>query len=315
MYIMKLISRKSISYIFTLAVLGFVAYYFIHNWKSVSSIHWWEKPGFLSIHIVLLFLTFFLSVIGWHRLLMTTGSYVSIKVAGFTWLTPNIGKYIPGKVFMVAGRIALLNRFGVRTSTAIGNIIWEHVFVVLAIMPFIFFVLLNNAGEFSLKTIIATIGVFILILSAVLNPRIIQRLINLVLRRFKKPPLDLSLKLKDILYFIIFYLIIWVGYGLTGVTLAYTFGFEDKVSMLLLFNVYIFSWFIGFISVVTPGGLGVREGVLILMISPYVPMAELIVFALFARVTWTVIELFGVIIGLILGNKLSAQPLKIIKSV
>jgi len=261
---MKLLFRKSISYVFIIIVLGLALYYLIQNWESVKSINWWENPGFLSIHILLLVIILFLSVIGWHRLLIATGSNVGIKVSGYTWLTSNIGKYIPGKVFMVAGRIALLNFFGVRKSIVIGNIIWEHVFVILAIMPFIFVILLNYAGYLSIKMIVTSMCFFILILSVILNPIIIQKSINLVLRIVKKPPLELSLKLHNILYFFFFYLIIWVVYGLTGVTLAFAFGFETKVSMMLFFNVYIFSWFIGFISVVTPGGLGVREGILIL---------------------------------------------------
>jgi len=312
---MKLIFRKQISYIFTVIILGLIAYYFIHNWKSISSVHWWENPEFISIHIALLVVTFILFVIGWHRLLITSDNPVNMKVAGFTWLTSNMGKYIPGKVFMVAGRIALLNRFGIRKSTAIGNIIWEHIFVIMAIMPFNLFILLNNAGYFSLNVVIASVFVFILILAIVLNPIIIQKAINLVLGLFKKPPSDMSLKRGDIIYYFIFYLITWSVYGLTGVTLAYAFGFDGKISMLLLFNVYIFSWFIGFISIITPGGLGVREGVFIIMTSPYLPMVELVAFVLFARVTWTVIELFGVIIGLIIGNKLSLQPISLIKNV
>jgi glycosyltransferase 2 family protein len=306
---MKLVSFKNISYIFTLITLGFVIYYFIHNWESLKSIEWWRNPWFLSSHIALLVVTFTLFVIGWRRILMATGNDVSINVAGFTWLTPNIGKYVPGIVLMVAGRIALLNRFGVRKAAAAGNIIWEHVFVILSAVPFSLFVLLNNAGKFPFNIIVATICVSLLMLLLVLNPPLIQRVITFSLNIFKKPPLELILKRKAILNLFILYLLVWIVYGLSGVTLAYTLGIEDKVPMLLLFNVYIFSWFIGFISVITPGGLGVREGVLILMLSSYVPMSELITFAIFARVTWITIELVGVIIGVIIGNKLSARCL------
>jgi len=306
---MKLISQKQISYILAIIILGLSAYYFIYNWKSVSAVHWWENPGILSIHIFLLLLTFILFVIGWYSILITTGSYVGIKVAGFTWLTSNVGKYIPGKVFMVAGRIALLSQFGLRKSVAAGNIIWEHVILVLAAIPFSLFILFNDAGDFSYKIFAATICVLILMLSIALNPIIIQRLINLLLRIFKQPSLEMVLERKAIFKLLSLYLLIWIVYGLSGVTLAYAFGFEGRVPMLLLFNVYIFSWFIGFISMITPGGIGIREGVLILMISPYIPVAELIVFALLARMTWIITELFGVIIGFILGNRLSPQKL------
>ncbi len=302
---MKLLSQKAISYIFTLIIVVFVIYYLVNNWESVKSISWWERPGYLSIHMVLLFLTFALFVISWQRLLITIGNDVSIKVACYTWLTPNIGKYIPGKVFMIAGRIVLLNHFGVRKTTAVAATIWEHVILILTAMPFSLFILFDNSEKYSLKMVAMTVSVLTLILIVVLNPVIIQRLINLALSLFKKPPLDLPLKRKDILYLFIFYLMIWIVYGLTGITLAYAFGFEDNVSMLFLFNVYIFSWFIGFISMITPGGFGVREGVLILMISPYVPVAELMTYAFLARMTWMLTEIAGVIVGMVLSNKLN----------
>jgi glycosyltransferase 2 family protein len=304
---MKLIFQKSLSYFFSLIILGFVIYYFIHNWDSIKSINWWKNPGFLGSHIALVAVTFTLFVIGWHRLLIETGNDINVNVAAFTWLTSNIGKYVPGIVLMVAGRIALLNRFGTRKAAAAGNILWEHFFLILSAIPFSFLVLLNNKWNFSIYEIVATIFISLSILLVVLNPFFIQRVINFLLRLFKKPSLELVLKRKAIAYFFIFYLLVWAIYGVSGITLGYAFGFQDKVPMLFLFNVYIFSWFIGFISIITPGGLGVREGVLVLMLSKYVPTSELIVFAFFARMTWIIIEIIGVIIGVVIGNKLNTQ--------
>jgi uncharacterized membrane protein YbhN (UPF0104 family) len=304
---MKVIPQKSLPYLLTLIILAFAIYYFIHNWKSVSAVHWWENPGFLSIHIFFLVLTFIFFVIGWRELLRITGNRVGIRVAGFTWLAPNIGKYIPGKVFMVAGRIALLNRLGLRKGITVGNFIWENVILILAAMPFSLFVLLNYASAFPYEIITSTICLLILVLLIALNPTVIQRAVNFLLNIFKKPPLTLALKRQAILYLFVLYVIAWIFYGLSGITLAYALGIEDKVPPALLFNVCIFSWLVGFISVITPGGLGIREGVLILMMNPYIPMSELMVFALLARMTWTITELVGVIVGVILGRESGHQ--------
>lgn len=304
---MKLIFRKTVSYIFVLLVLGFIVSYLAYNWKSVSSVRWWENPGLLSIHIVLMALTFSLFVIGWQRLLKMARTPVSNKAAGCAWLIPNIGKYVPGKVFMVAGRVALLTTFGVRAATAASLIIWEHVILILAAMPFSLFILLNYSEYYPLKIIVAVISVLFLLLLISLNSEIIQSIINSLLKVFKKPPLELVLQRKTVMSLFFFYLFIWIIYGFSGVILAYALGFGDKIPLLLLFNVFIFSWLIGFISMITPGGIGVREGILILMIKPYVAMPEVIVFALLARMTWIITELVGVIAGLILGNKLDIK--------
>ncbi len=301
---MKFISKKSISYFFLFIVLILISYYLINNYESLKSVRWWENPGFLSFHIMLLVLTFVLFVTAWQRLLKTIGIHEGLKVAGYTWLVSNIGKYVPGKILMVAGRIALLNNIGVRPATAAAVVIWEHIIVILATMPFSLFILLNYSGYYSLKIIISVMFVLFSIILIALNPSIVGKMINYFLNLFKRPPLEYILQRKAVMYFFIFYLITWIVYGLSGVTLAYVFGFEDKIPLFLLFNVFIFSWLMGFVSIITPGGLGVREGIMILMISPYVPMNELIVFTLFARITWTITELFGVLVGIKIGNKL-----------
>ena len=47
---------------------------------------------------------------------------------------------------------------------------------------------------------------------------------------------------------------------------------------------YAFAWIVGFLSFLTPGGLGVREGLLSLLLSSYMPISQATLVALLCRV-------------------------------
>ena len=63
------------------------------------------------------------------------------------------------------------------------------------------------------------------------------------------------------------------------------------------------AWAIGFLVFLTPGGLGVREGALALLLAPFLPSPLPAVVALLARLWWTVAELISVAIAALLENK------------
>lgn len=51
----------------------------------------------------------------------------------------------------------------------------------------------------------------------------------------------------------------------------------------LIMGCYAFAWLIGFLSFLTPGGLGGREGILGLLLSSYMPPAQATLCALLCR--------------------------------
>jgi len=47
---------------------------------------------------------------------------------------------------------------------------------------------------------------------------------------------------------------------------------------------FAFAWIVGFLSFLTPGGLGIREGLLSLLLSRYMPTPQATLVALLCRV-------------------------------
>ena len=57
--------------------------------------------------------------------------------------------------------------------------------------------------------------------------------------------------------------------------------------LLLVTGTYAVAWSIGILSVITPGGLGVREGILSLLLTSVLPPATATLIALLSRL-WTI---------------------------
>jgi uncharacterized membrane protein YbhN (UPF0104 family) len=65
---------------------------------------------------------------------------------------------------------------------------------------------------------------------------------------------------------------------------------------------------LGFLSPVTPGGIGVREGVLVLLLGSAVLAPQAIMVALVARLSWTLVEMAGVIFGVLISRRCPMSP-------
>ena len=94
----------------------------------------------------------------------------------------------------------------------------------------------------------------------------------------------------------------WLCYGFGGMLLSYALGVPQSVSWITLVVAFIASWVVGYISLLTPGGLGVREIVLVGLLTPEIQPAHAMALALIARLSWTLIELMGSVVGVALKN-------------
>ena len=93
---------------------------------------------------------------------------------------------------------------------------------------------------------------------------------------------------------------------MSGWALSSALGLSQAIPAPVAICSFVSAWLIGFLSFLTPAGLGVREAILVALLLPYVPTAQGMLLAVAARLSWTVIELLGVALGVQLGRKPSA---------
>lgn len=113
-----------------------------------------------------------------------------------------------------------------------------------------------------------------------------RRRIGEVFFRLKKYDFRTTLLISGALRLISGYLLLW---GLLGIAffLFIKSLYPVEVSQLIVvIGIYAVAWSIGFLSLVTPSGLGVREGILSLLLTTVLPPATATLVALLSRL-WT----------------------------
>ena len=74
-----------------------------------------------------------------------------------------------------------------------------------------------------------------------------------------------------------------------------------------LVSAYTLAWITGSVAIFAPGGLGVREGVMTLLLSPILPVPLAIALSFITRVWITVFEAVVFFVGLIIQHQTSPK--------
>ncbi len=295
--------KISLSIAVVIALLGYIFHQIASDAESLERVEFLEYPGQIALHVACLAGMFFFLTLGWFYVLRLHGYSGKARLAVLSYLAPNLGKYIPGKVFMFAGRMELAHQIGVRRGASVSAMIFEHVSLVLAAAPFLALALYSGL-EIRSPLVIALIvamlcfgGIFLA------RPRWLVNRISWSLKRLGRPPLDVAVSPRQFLVVTGCYLAAWLCYGLAGVALLDVFGIGEAVSPLMIASAFVASWLIGFFALVAPAGLGVREVVLAFLLGSGGEQTVCYALALFARVTWSLVEICAAAVALALLGK------------
>lgn len=280
------------------AIFGLLGSWVADDWENLAAIPWWDRPVLLALHVAIQAGALLLFVKAWQALVRGLEYSLPFSLAAYTWLVPNLGKYLPGKVLMFAGRMELCRSKGIPRSVAVGALALEHVLLILAAMPFLALALFST-GTVIDRTPMIALGIATLVgVALLLRPASLRWLLQRLSKRSgldaAGPTEGLALRLLPI------YLGTWTVYGLSGLVLIHALGFE-AVPAIAGVTAFVAAWVIGFVSFVTPGGLGVREAALVGLLSPTLSVPEASALALVSRVSWTCVEMLGVALGAWLG--------------
>jgi hypothetical protein len=72
---------------------------------------------------------------------------------------------------------------------------------------------------------------------------------------------------------------------------------------------FVVAWLIGFVSLLTPGGIGVREAVAVALLAPIIGESAAVLATIAARVSWTIGDGVSVMVGLAAAGKIGRNTL------
>jgi type IV secretory pathway TrbD component len=230
----------------------------------------------------------------WQYILGRFGYEIGFARSMRVWFLSQAGRYIPGKVWFTLGRIYLCQREGVPKGVAVVATGLELVLVLGSAI-----VMFGLASW--LSPLLAggpyVVGLWLVpVILAGMHPKFIQA----VLRRLRKVPIHLQMRYVEVLGLLGVYLLCWVLYGvgfyLVGTSLivgraAPDFGMHAASETVpAMIGINSLSWAGGFLSVVTPAGLGIREGISSILLGDMMQAPYPYLIPLAARIWVTVAE-------------------------
>lgn len=278
-----------------LAVIGFVVRHLVRNWEAVRAepVDWAVSPSWILLSLVLVLVTYALLAESWRRMLAGWGPRLPYLEAARIWVLSSMGKYLPGKIWAIAGMAVLAERRGVSPAAATGSAILLQV-VSIGSGALLVGITGMTALEAHWPGGRVAVGLVLLAsafgLVAILWPKVATRL----LARFQRGSDRRVTPSPAAVGFGIFAnLLAWAGYGVAlwllarGVLPTAELGIPEAI------GAFAGSYIAGLLFLLAPGGLGVREGVFVWMIQDRIGPANALVLAGVSRIGMTVADLLA----------------------
>lgn len=257
-------------------------------------------PGPLAVSAAIILATYALLVGAWRGVLNGWGEQLRYPAAARIWTLSNLARYIPGRVWQIAGMAALAQQAGVTPWAAAGSAIIVQLLAVATgtLVTVAFAVRTEYPVAVMAAGVIAALAVAALTLErpTAFATRLLRRLTgrDLELRPVRTGPLLVSALITTFS---------WIAYGAVLALFARGVLGTAALSVGTAIGSFTASYLLGLIAVFTPGGLGVREVSLYLLLEGPIGPAGATVVSVGSRILMTVTEILAALITLPLTHR------------
>ncbi len=299
---------RAIQWVVGLLVVGLAARELARNWESLRSqpLAWRPEPGFLVLSALVVWTMYAGLIWAWRVMLRSWGQQLDGWTAARIWTVSSLGKYLPGKVWAIAGMALMAQQSGIAPWAATGSAVVLQVLAIgtgAAIVGLTGSVALEAAHPGARVALLALVIASAAGVGLVLWPPFLRVLLRV---GGVKGAESITPRPAGILFGIVANGVAWLGYG--GALWLLVRGLLPDANLSLAAAVAVFtaSYLAGFLALIAPGGLGVREGLFILMLQGPLGIAAATALALASRVLLTLTE-FGAAAPFLLFPKRSTR--------
>ncbi|TDD71023.1 UPF0104 family protein [Jiangella aurantiaca] len=226
----------------------------------------------------------------WRAVLTDLGSAVPLGPAARMFLLSQLGKYLPGGVWnlVAAAEIGADLRIPRRRSVTVMAV----ALLVSIVTGLLVAAVAVLSGPSDVRSTYGAALLALPLLVVLLLPPVLNRLLGFLLRRLRRPPLEHPLSAAGVARASAWALLAWLLAGLHLLLLVTALGAEATfATAALATGAYALAWTVGFLVVVVPAGVGVREAVLGLVLADQVSGGAAVLAVLASRVLMTVADL------------------------
>lgn len=292
------------------------AYYIIDSMFSVKiDLSRFGEPVFLLICIFTLSVIYcfglFAYAYGWRLILkFTSNSEIEYHNAYVVFVKSNIAKYIPGNVANYVSRNIIGSRLGWQHKDIVISSIIEIILVVFTSFMISIVLGFEYEKKYLLELLngkaiiyILCIVIIVLIIFAVFVYRKKFSITDFISKLSLKKLCILSVK--AFLAFGLTFIIFGISYVLLLLYIA-----KADMSILQICNIigmYMVSWAIGYLTPGAPGGLGVRESILISSLSPMFGLEVIVITSILHRIICIIGDIISLILGYLVEKRIKKE--------
>jgi hypothetical protein len=276
-----------------LLVIGLAIRYLMRNWAEFKAqpLPLEFHAGWLLAALLTILATFALLIEAWRRVVLSQGETLAPLAAARIWTVASLGKYLPGKVWAIAGAAILAEQAGVRKSVAVTAAL---VLQALALASGVLVIAIAAPGSLVQGGETLIIGTVVLGGLALAGIAILcsTPALGWVQSRFPVTwPRLAPLRVPVALAALVANAVAWSAYGASLVFLARGLMPTAVPGYSLAVSVFTVSYLVGLVALLAPAGVGARESLFILLLSgPLGPKAA-VGLAVASRILLTLTEL------------------------
>lgn len=258
-----------------------------------------QKDEFLSavqrltwVSVVLALTTAFLAaganLLSWRGAMSGVGVTFALPLSCRVFFISQLGKYVPGSVWPIVAQIELTKDLGIpRSRSTTGALVGMTVGVVTS--GVVSTLLLLTTARDSLADYWYVVVIVPCALIA-LSPPVLERLLRVVGRVTRREVATTRLTWTGLGTAVFWSFVMWGMFGLHAWLIVKDLLHSDAPSYFLMFAAFAFAWLAGFLIIVAPAGIGIREAVFVLALGGALAVPDALALALLSRFMLTIVD-------------------------
>lgn len=310
---------------FLLALVAPLGYAIYQQWAEVrqvlAQVNWLQA----SLGWVILMLAQpFMGAISWIVLRYLKQDFAYWRITAVYFIS-QAAKYLPGGIWAFPGRVAAYQAIGVEKSASVISLVQEVGALFLGAATLGIIGIFNGLLIENWVRTAALAGAFVCLAAtlfsqhpltwkALAEARRASEALKFKLKSGKRQPTEeadqvtsaprdesppgtfsIAWAPASLLTSLMFWLLVGIGFYYLAISVAPQLRL---LSWLQAASIFALAWCAGFVIVLAPAGLGVREAALSGLLAAYIPLSEALSVALMARLWWTLGEALFILISL-----------------
>lgn len=285
---------------FIAAAVWYFGLQVVKQWRDLVALpatlrlNWW----LVAVSAVWVFASYAVLIETWRQTVIAWGARLPWRVAARIWFVSNLGRYVPGKIWQIGAMGALAQQAGVSSVAAVGSSLLVNLVNLLAAC-----LVVGLAGSRRLAGPGFAVGVAVFFAAVAATPWLLPRLARLAQRVTRHEIPEPRVPPLAIVYAVAGCALAWYLYGIAFRQLAIALFGESAGTTSAYTAVFTLSYLSGYLALIAPGGLGVREGVLVklLPLAGLATGAGALMLVVVSRLWLTVLEAAPGLILLAIG--------------